>query len=126
MSKVSTVTVRFYLDRDDDRRAYKFLQGRGKAEYRALSRAIIAAVDGFFSRQERLAADPYLETREKEDAFLRRIQETVEQGLQACVLGNLPALLQNGTAVMPEEDGVAREMDEGTDLDEALDFIDAL
>lgn len=126
MSKVSTVTVRFYLDREDDRRAYEYLEGRGKAEYRSLSRAIIAAVDGFFSRQEHLAADPYLETREKEDAFLRRIQETVERGLQASVLGNLTALLPNGTAVMPEVGSVAREVDEGTDLDEALDFIDAL
>ena len=123
MSKVSTVTVRFYLDRDDDLRAYKFLQGRGKAEYRSLSRAIIAAVDGFFSRQEHLTADPYLETREKEDAFLRRIQETVERGLQ---LGNLSAPLQSGTAVMHAEGGVAGETDEGVDLDEALDFIDTL
>ena len=33
MSEAYTVSVRFHLDREEDRRAYAFLQGRGKKEY---------------------------------------------------------------------------------------------
>ena len=41
-------------------------------EHRSYSDVIIAAVNGYFGRKRQLADNPYLETREKEDAFLRR------------------------------------------------------
>lgn len=43
---------------------------------------IVAAVNEYFERQARLADDPYLETREKEDLFLKRITETIENSLR--------------------------------------------
>jgi predicted NBD/HSP70 family sugar kinase len=46
-------------------------------------KAVVAAVNDYFERQERLTADPYLESREKEDAFLQRVMEAVATGLQA-------------------------------------------
>jgi hypothetical protein len=42
-----------------------------RKRYKSYSRAVVAAVNDYFDRHERLAVDPYLETREKEDAFLR-------------------------------------------------------
>lgn len=51
------------------------MQGMDKKRYRSYSKAIVAAINGYFERQEHMADDPYLETREKEDAFLRRITE---------------------------------------------------
>ncbi len=51
---------------------------------------IVTAINYFFERQERIAADPYLETREKEDAFLQRITETIKNSLMAA-----PAFVQS-------------------------------
>ena len=50
---------------------------------------IIQAVNDFYDRHLAISDDPYLETREKEDAFADRIVEKVEQK----VLGNLPQLI---------------------------------
>ena len=54
-----------------------------RTRYKSYSRAIVAALNDFFDRQERLANDPYLETREKEEAFLQRVLDTVERGLRS-------------------------------------------
>ena len=75
MKQIYTTTLRLNLADEDDRRAFDYLQRMDKKQYRSYSRAIVAAVNDHFERQERLAADPYLETREKEDAFLRRACE---------------------------------------------------
>ena len=86
-----------------------------------------AAVNDYFARQERLAADPYLETREKEDAFLEKVLNTIREGIQASgglTLTGLASLLQvQGTAPAPppEQKPMSDE-----DLDTAMDFIDSL
>ena len=122
MSEVNTVVVRFHMDREKDKRAYEFLQGREKKEYRSQSRAIIAAVEGFFSRAEQLEADPYLETREKEDAFLEKIERAVEQGVKAAAQD-----LQNGG--VPDrrwQVAAGTEPEEDDDFAIAMEFIDSL
>lgn len=81
MSNLFTTTLRFNLNREDDRRALEYL--RSADGYSSYSRAVIAAINDHFSRRERMKDDPYLETREKEDAFLRRVQETIEKSLSA-------------------------------------------
>ena len=73
----------------------------------------------YFDRERQLADDPYLETREKEDAFLQRVLETMERGAQANPLNGLSALLQS---MQPAPDTKAIE----NDLDTAIDFIDNL
>lgn len=65
---------------------------------------------------------PYLETREKEDAFLQRIMETVERGVQANSLSSLAALLQTSPPGAPSQDAAAVE----EDLETALDFVNSL
>lgn len=82
MKQIYTTTLRLNLSDEDDRRAFEYLQRMDKNKYRSYSKAIVAAVNEFFERQARLADDPYLETREKEDAFLNRIKETVENSLR--------------------------------------------
>ena len=49
---------------------------------------MIEAVNNYYDRCVAVKHDPYLETREKEDAFAERIVETVEKK----VMSNLPAL----------------------------------
>lgn len=119
MSAMFKTTLRIKIDTPEGRKALAYLKNRDKSKYRSYSDAIIAAVNGFFDRERQLADDPYLETREKEDAFLQRILETVEHGAQANPLNGLAALLQS---VQPAPDAKAIE----NDLDTAIDFIDSL
>lgn len=114
MSRIYTTTLRFNLDKPDDRTALEYLQDTGKGEYKSLNRAVIAAVNDHFLRRARLAADPYLETREKEDAFLRRVRETIEQSLRA-----LPA-------AAPASPAMTSAPESAEDFDAAMDFIDGL
>ena len=73
--------IRLNLARAEDRKAWDYLQSMDRKRYKSYSRAVVAALNDYFSRQERLDADPYLETREKEDAFLQRVLETIRYGL---------------------------------------------
>lgn len=114
MKQIYTTTLRLNLADEDDRRAYKHLQRMDKKLYRSYSKAIVTAINDHFERQNRLAADPYLETREKkEDAFLGLIQRIIEKS----VLNNSTPLLKDVPQVLPTED------DE--ELSAALDFADS-
>jgi len=120
MSNLFTTTLRINLTKPEGRKAWAYLKNRDKSRYRSYSDAIIAAVNGYFDREKQLADDPYLETREKEDAFLQRVLETVQQGVQANPLNGLAALLQAAPAQAQENAAVE------DDLDTAMDFINSL
>ena len=119
MSNLFKTTLRINLSDPEGLKAWTYLVNRDKSRYRSYSDAIIAAVNGYFDREQRLTDDPYLETREKEDAFLQRVLETVECGAQANPLAGLAALLQS---VPSAQDKTAVE----NDLDTAMDFINGL
>ena len=82
MKRIFTTTLRLDMTDEEDRLAWSHLQRMDKKQYRSYSKAIVAAVNDYFGRQEQLAADPYLETREKEDAFLQRIENTICNALR--------------------------------------------
>ena len=126
MSIVST-NIRFNLEKKADRAAWEHLQRRDKREHRSYSRAVIAAVNDYFDRRGRLAADPYLETREKEDAFLLRVLETIQAGLNQnaspSAVGTLFQLMQSVQPPPPPVEEVSQEDQQEAD-DMALDFVD--
>lgn len=113
MKQIYTTTLRLNLADEDDRRAFEHLQRMDKKQYRSYSKAIVAAINDHFERQARLASDPYLETREKEDAFLSLIQRIIEK----TVIYNSTPLTNDVPQVIPEDD------DEK--LSAALDFADS-
>ncbi len=117
MKQIYTTTLRLNLADEDDRRAFEYLQRMSKKQYRSYSKAIVAAVNDFFERQERIASDPYLETREKEDAFLRRIAEVIEQGLRYAPAGLVP--------ITPSTAPAAPSAEEDENISAALDFADS-
>ena len=81
------------------------------------------AVNDYFDRQERMKKDHYLETREKEDAFLDKVLTTIEQGLKASSSNNtITNLLQPLNAEQPKTE-LADNTDEYADT--ALDFADS-
>ena len=120
MSKLFNTTLRINLSDPEGLKAWTYLVNRDKSRYRSYSDAIIAAVNGYFDRETRITDDPYLETREKEDAFLQRVLETVERAAQANPLAGLAALMQ--AVPQQKQDNSAVE----NDLDTALDFINGL
>ena len=80
---IVTTNLRLNLDNAEDKRAWECLRSMDRTRYKSYSRAVVAALNDFFDRQERLSNDPYLETRAKEDAFLQRVLDTVEHGLRS-------------------------------------------
>ena len=77
---IKNTNIRLDLLKLEDRKAWEYLQTMDRKRYKSYSKAIIIAINDYFSRQEQLEKDPYLETRAKEDAFLERILKTVREG----------------------------------------------
>ena len=75
---VKALCLRFDLDDEEERKAYNHLQNRDKAEFGSYTKLVVRSVNEFFERRARLEADPYLETREKEDAFIARVLDAVQ------------------------------------------------
>lgn len=124
MKQIYTTTLRLNLEKEADWEAWEHLRRVDRKQYHSVNSAVIAAVNAYFSRKEQLEADPYLETREKEDAFLEKVMETLQEGLrQATVPGLVPLLqlLQGAQAGTPAP-AKEPEANTGTDWDAALDF----
>ena len=128
MKRIYSTTLRLNLEDEAERKAWERLRNLDRQKYRSYSKLIAEAVNAYCGRQEQLADDPYLETREKEDAFLRRVTEAVEQGLRDVPI-SLGAILQIAQTV-PQGTQVSREhlldeMPDADDLEAALDFADS-
>ena len=81
--------IRFNMEKEDERRAWELLHSpKLRQMFRSQNRFVIDAVNDYYDRRVAIGNDPYLETREKEDAFAGRIVEAVERK----VMSNLPAL----------------------------------
>ena len=123
MSEIFTTTLRLNLDNEDDRRAWEYLRSMDRTRYRSYSSAIVTAINDHFSRQERLADDPFLETRERQDAFLSEVKDTIRESLQTSGAGleGLAALLQSVQPTPQQDEAMSEEA-----FDTAMDFINGL
>ena len=87
--KTKNHNIRFNMEKEDERRAWELLHSPKVREVsKSQNRFVIEAVNDYYDRCVERKDDPYLETREKEDAFAERIVEAVERK----VISNLPAL----------------------------------
>ena len=82
MRKIINTNIRLDLSRQDDRQAYDYLLHMDRKQFKSYTRAVVASLNDFFSRREKRQADPYLETREKEDRFLRQLLDTISEGVR--------------------------------------------
>ena len=86
---VKNHNFRFNEEKEAERKAWKILHSEEvKEDFRSQNEFVIAAINDYYARHLALKRDPYLESREKEDAFVKGIVEAVEQK----VLDNLPGL----------------------------------
>ncbi len=82
--------IRFSMEKEDESRAWELLHSpQIRQMFKSQNKFVIEAVNDYYDRCVAKGNDPYLETREKEDAFAERIVEVVERK----VMSNLPALL---------------------------------
>ena len=123
--KVINTNIRFNLENEADRKAWEHLCNMDRKKYKSYTKAVVIALNDYFDRQEQLADDAYLETREKEDAFLKKVLDTINQGLQEySAVGLFGGLTQLMNKVQSAEPTVANI---GNDdyVDTALDFTDS-
>lgn len=81
--------IRFNTEKADECRAWELLHSQKVRQmFKSQNKFVIQAVNDYYDRCVAMRNDPYLETREKEDAFAERIVEAVEKK----VMSNLPAL----------------------------------
>lgn len=88
--KIWNKNVRFNTNNDVAIQAWDILHSdEVEQDFKSQNEFIICAINDYYERHISKKNDPYLETREKEDAFADRIVEKVERK----VLSNLPAML---------------------------------
>ena len=105
---VKNVKIRFNLDKENDRRAYDYLQSAEKS----YSKAVISAICGFVELSERTAS---------EEAFLERVISTIrEEVAKSNPLGGLLQFVQTPSAQTPTEKENNAETEEAV-----LDFLDS-
>ena len=105
---IKNMKIRFNLNKENDRKAYDYLQGTEKS----YSKAIISAICGFMELSERNAS---------EDAFLERVISTIrEEVAKSNPLGGLLQFVQTPPAQIPAEKENNAENEEAI-----LDFLDS-
>ena len=128
MSERRTINtnIRLNLANEDDRRAWEYLQTMDRKKFKSYSRAVVAALNDFFSRKERLAADPFLETRERQEAFLNEVTDAVRDCLreQQAGFAGFATLLQGIQSAAKHTENEDNMSDEAYDA--AMDFIGQL
>lgn len=146
--KIINTNIRLNLMETADQEAWNHLQHMDRKKYKSYSRAVVTALNDYFRREDAIAADPYLETREKEDQFLQKVLDTIELGarksMPMVIMNSLVSLLQPAAMQIPshpiasdqsEQAGTYPAADFGyttvssaeeeSALDDALDFADS-
>ena len=77
-----SANIRFDLNNEDERRAWDLLRTMNRKEYKSYAKLVAEAIIEHQARRKHMKHDPYLETREKEDAFCDEIREAVRLGMQ--------------------------------------------
>ena len=104
---IKNLKIRFNLDKENDRKAYEYLQGADHS----YSKAVISAICEYLELSERVTT---------EDAFLERVITTIKEELaKANPLGGLLQLVQAPPAQIPAEKETSAETEEAV-----LDFLD--
>ena len=86
---VKNHNFRFNTEKDNEVCAWEILHSNEvKENFRSQNEFVVAAIYDFYDRHLDKKQDPYLESREKEEAFTQNIVKAVEQK----VLDNLPGL----------------------------------
>ena len=115
MKRIINTNIRFDLKREDDRQAYEYLRRMDRKQFKSYTRAVVAALNDFFSRQEKRQADPYLETREKEDRFLQQVLDMISEGIRHNMSRFQAVTIAPTLPVQPTAEPIVKEETSGVD-----------
>ena len=105
---IKNVKIRFNLDKENDRKAYEYLQGADHS----YSKAVISAICEYLELSERVTT---------EEAFLERVISTIrEEVAKSNPLGGLLQFVQTPSAQTSAEKENKAETEEAV-----LDFLDS-
>ena len=99
-NNIRNTNLRFNLDKEQQRRAWEYLQTMDRQDFKSYSQVISLALVDYFDHYYRTQADPYLETREREELFVEQIVDAVENSLKQA----LPLFLSGRTAGMAQRE----------------------
>ena len=99
-NNIRNTNLRFNLDKEQQRRAWEYLQTMDRQDFKSYSQVISLALVDYFDHYYRTQADPYLETREREELFVKQIVDAVEYSLKQ----SLPLFLSGLTAGMAQRE----------------------
>ena len=83
MKDLEQKTVRFYAGNPKHREAWAYLHQLDKEMCSSQQEFIIDAINSYYHKLGDLKDDPYLETREREEEFIKRITKSVMEQLTA-------------------------------------------
>lgn len=81
MNEIHSTNLRLNMRKESNRKAWEYLQAMDKGQFKSYSNVIALALVEFFERKAKLQNDPYFETREREERFIRQIISEVEKAL---------------------------------------------
>ena len=81
MNEIHSTNLRLNMGKESHRKAWENLQAMDKGQYKSYSNVIALALVEFFERRAKLQDDPYFETREREERFIRQIISELEKAL---------------------------------------------
>ena len=99
-NNIRNTNLRFNLNKEQQRRAWEYLQTMDRQDFKSYSQVISLALVDYFDRYYRTQTDPYLETREREELFVKQIVDAVEHSLKQ----SLPLFLSGLTAGMVQRE----------------------
>ena len=94
VSNTFVTTVRFNLDREEDRRALEYLQGEGRNRYGSYTQAIITAVNGCGNKQAEQTVIEDDPEKSREEVLLGRIEETIRRAIAESPIGSMASLMR--------------------------------
>ena len=125
--KIINTNIRLNLCDEQDRKAWEYLQTMDRQKYKSYTKAVVAALNDYFERKYRNEEDLYLETREKEDAFLERVETAIRDGVKESVpMAMAKNLLEMITPFVKESVGENQPSGRLEEKPEKQDMEDAL
>ena len=104
MNEIHSTNLRLNMGKESHRKAWEYLQTMDKGQYKSYSNVIALALVEFFERKARLQEDPYFETREREERFIRQIVREVEKALDKVLPAYLAGIISGVSGAVKNGD----------------------
>ena len=114
--KIVNTNIRLNMTKEEDRRAYEHLRGMDRKKYRSYSRAVVAAVNAYFEREQETEHD------RADEILFQRIQRLMEQNTK--VLLDALQAKESASAIVSETTTANTPESTEQDRQTALDFLD--